>query len=75
MISTSKAPTAQATAADKIRLISKPEVLDRVGVTFPAPLGRRQSFKFTYSRGAFTTIGADFDAFDVAYQYLWGGRL
>jgi prophage regulatory protein len=35
MISTSKAPTAQAAAADKIRLISKPEVLDRVGVTFP----------------------------------------
>jgi len=47
----------------------------RVGVTFSAPLSRRQSFKFTYSRGAYTTIGADFDAFAVAYQYLWGGGL
>jgi hypothetical protein len=47
----------------------------RVGITFSAPLSRRQSFKFTYSRGAISTIGADFDAFAVAYQYLWGGGL
>lgn len=44
----------------------------RVGITVAVPLDPRQSLKFSYSRGAFTTIGADFHALAVGYQYLWG---
>jgi hypothetical protein len=47
----------------------------RVGGTLSFKLDRRQSVKFAYSRGAFTTIGADFQSFSVAYQYLWGRGL
>jgi hypothetical protein len=44
----------------------------RAGITVAVPLDPRQSLKFSYSRGAFTTIGADFHALAVGYQYLWG---
>ncbi len=47
----------------------------RVGGTLSYKVDRRQSLKFAYSRGAFTTIGADFHAVSVAYQYLWGRGL
>jgi len=47
----------------------------RVGGTLSLKLDRRQSLKFAYSRGAFTTVGADFQAVSVAYQYLWGRGL
>jgi outer membrane putative beta-barrel porin/alpha-amylase len=43
----------------------------RLGGTFSLPLGRQQSVKVSYSRGAITTVGADFQAIGVAYQYLW----
>jgi hypothetical protein len=35
-------------------------------------LGPRRSLKVTFSRGAYTTIGADFTSLVVGYQYLWG---
>jgi outer membrane putative beta-barrel porin/alpha-amylase len=44
----------------------------RLGGTVSIPLTRRQSFKFSYSRGAYTTIGADFQAVAVGWQYFWG---
>jgi len=44
----------------------------RLGGTVSIPLTRRQALKFSYSRGAYTTIGADFHAFAVGWQYLWG---
>ena len=47
----------------------------RVGTTFSVPLSRRQSVKVAFSTGAFTTIGADFNAFAIGYQYLWGAGL
>ncbi|HXV64243.1 MAG TPA: transporter [Vicinamibacteria bacterium] len=47
----------------------------RVGGTLSLPLNPRQSLKFSYSRGAYTTIGADFHALVAAYQYLWGAGL
>ena len=47
----------------------------RVGVTYLLPLNRRNSLKFAYSRGARTTIGADFDAFSLGYSFIWGGGL
>ena len=47
----------------------------RVGGTFSFPVGPRQSLKVAYSRGALTTIGADFHSIVAAYQYLWGAGL
>jgi hypothetical protein len=47
----------------------------RMGITSGIPIARRQSLKLSYSRGAYTTIGADFTAVGVAYQYMWGGGL
>ena len=47
----------------------------RLGATISIPVTKRQSLKFSGSRGAVTNIGADFVSIGVAYQYLWGGRL
>jgi len=47
----------------------------RVGATFSIPLGRHHSLRVAYSTGAYTTVGADFQAIDLAYQYVWGGGL
>lgn len=47
----------------------------RVGVTLSLPITRRQSLKLNYSKGAFTTIGADFHSVAVGYQFLWGAGL
>jgi hypothetical protein len=47
----------------------------RVGGTISVPLTRRQSVKFAYARGAYTTIGGDFQTFSFSYQYLWGGGM
>ena len=47
----------------------------RAGVTFAVPVNRRQSLRFAYSRGAYTTMGAAFNSFGVSYAYVWGGGL
>jgi hypothetical protein len=47
----------------------------RLGGTISIPLSRRQSMKFGYSFGAYTTIGGDYQTVSVGYQYLWGGGL
>jgi len=47
----------------------------RVGTTASFPLGRRQSLKASYSAGAVTRIGGNFQTVSVGYQYLWGGGL
>jgi hypothetical protein len=46
----------------------------RMGLTFAMPINRQQSVKVTYSRGAYTTIGADFHSLVASWQYVWGGR-
>jgi hypothetical protein len=43
----------------------------RVGVTFVTPVGRHQSLRLAYSRGAYTTIGGDFNSFGASYSYSW----
>jgi Putative MetA-pathway of phenol degradation len=40
----------------------------RYGVTFSAPLGRRQSLKFHWSDGATTRIGSEFMSYGVSWQ-------
>jgi hypothetical protein len=47
----------------------------RIGVTFSYPLDARQSLKVAFSRGAYTTIGADFYSLVAGFQYLWGAGL
>lgn len=42
----------------------------RVGLTFALPVDQRQSVKFFYSKGARTTLGADFDLIGISYQIV-----
>ncbi|HEY7441907.1 MAG TPA: transporter [Vicinamibacterales bacterium] len=43
----------------------------RVGGTMSFPLSRGHSLKVTYSTGATTRLGTDFDTMAVAWQYTW----
>ncbi len=43
----------------------------RMGVSFALPVTAQHSLKFSFSRGAVTNIGADFDSIGVAWQYVW----
>jgi len=46
----------------------------RVGVTLSIPIVSHQSLKFSFSRGAITRIGGDFQTLSGAWQYSWIGR-
>jgi hypothetical protein len=57
--------------------VENPETLQknsRIGVTASVPVSKHQSLKFSYSRGAFVTIGGAFQNVSVAWQYSWLGR-
>jgi hypothetical protein len=43
----------------------------RIGATFSAAIGRGQAIRMSVSRGAYTTIGADFLSIAVGYNYAW----
>ena len=43
----------------------------RIGATFSSALSRRQAIRAAVSRGAYTTIGADFTSIAVGYNYAW----
>jgi hypothetical protein len=43
----------------------------RIGATFSSALDRRQAIRMSVSRGAYTTIGADFISIAVGYNYAW----
>ncbi len=43
----------------------------RVGATFSAGLNRNSAIRLSVSRGAYTTIGADFTAIAAGYNYAW----
>jgi hypothetical protein len=47
----------------------------RIGATVSFPLARRNSLKASYSAGAITRIGGNFQTVSFGYQYLWGGGL
>jgi len=46
----------------------------RVSLTGSVPLGRRQSIKLFWSKGATRSIGANFTTYSVSYQILWFDR-
>jgi hypothetical protein len=43
----------------------------RAGVTFSAPLSKKYSLKFNWSRGATTRIGSNFTQVGLGVQYAW----
>jgi hypothetical protein len=43
----------------------------RIGATFSTSIARGQAIRASVSRGAYTTIGADFTSMAVAYSYAW----
>jgi hypothetical protein len=43
----------------------------RIGATFSSALGRGHAIRMAVSRGAYTTIGADFISVGVGYNYAW----
>jgi hypothetical protein len=43
----------------------------RVGATFSSGLGGGHAIRASVSRGAYTTIGADFTSIAFAYNYAW----
>jgi hypothetical protein len=43
----------------------------RVGATFSSALDRHQAIRMSVSRGAYTTIGADFTSVAFGYNYAW----
>ena len=43
----------------------------RIGATFSKGLTRRQAMRVSVSRGAYTTIGADFTSIAVGYNFAW----
>lgn len=43
----------------------------RIGATFSKGLTRRQAIRVSVSRGAYTTIGADFTSIAVGYNFAW----
>jgi len=46
----------------------------RIGGTASVPINRHHSVKFSYSRGAYVTIGGAFQAVNVGWQYSWIGK-
>jgi len=57
--------------------VQNPQTLQensRIGVTASVPVSKHQNLKFSYSRGAYVTIGGDFQNVSVAWQYSWIGR-
>jgi Putative MetA-pathway of phenol degradation len=44
----------------------------RVGVTVSRPMSRGRTLRVAASRGAYTTVGADFTSISAAFQWLWG---
>ena len=45
----------------------------RVGVTAAVPWGTHQ-FRISYSLGAYTTVGGDFQSIGISYSRAWAGR-
>jgi hypothetical protein len=46
----------------------------RVGATASVPISKHQSFKFSYSNGAYIRYGGNYRTVAVAWQYSWLGR-
>lgn len=45
----------------------------RIGLTAVAPVGKRNSLRFSASRGAVVRIGQNFTTFSIGWQRSWFG--
>lgn len=57
--------------------VENPDTLQRnsrFGATAALPITQHQSLKFSYSRGALTRFGGNYQAFAFAWQYGWIGN-
>jgi len=46
----------------------------RIGATCAIPVGKRQTLKFSYSRGAYVRFGGNFQNLSIGWQYSWLGK-
>jgi hypothetical protein len=46
----------------------------RIGATLSTPVTKHQSFKFSYSNGAYIKYGGNFQNLSIGWQYSWIGR-
>ena len=46
----------------------------RVGATWLFPAGGGRAVRLAVSRGAYTTVGANFTSVSTVFQYVWGGK-
>ncbi len=46
----------------------------RIGGTVSFPVGKHQSIKFSYNRGAYISYGGNYQNVSVGWQYSWLGR-
>jgi hypothetical protein len=54
---------------------NSPQKNTRLGAVLALPLARRHALKLVYVTGLSTRLGADFDTFQLSYQYRWGGGM
>ena len=47
------------------------QTASRIGGTVSIPLNRHQAMKFSYSRGAYVSIGGNYQTVSAAWQYSW----
>lgn len=46
----------------------------RLGVTCAIPVGKHETLKFSYSRGAYVRFGGNFQNLSIGWQYSWLGK-
>jgi hypothetical protein len=59
------------TSVNGVEASSSLQANSRIGGTASIPLGKHQSLKFSYSRGAAIRVGGDFQNLSVGWQYSW----
>lgn len=66
--------TGGATSVDHVPSPGTLQRNSRVGVTVSVPLTKHQSFKASYSQGAYIQYGGDYKHLSLGWQYSWLGR-
>jgi hypothetical protein len=62
------------TSVDGVQNLNTLQRNSRVGGTVSIPVSKHQSLKCSYSNGAYTHFGGDFNNVSLAWQYSWLGR-
>jgi hypothetical protein len=62
------------TTLNGIQNVATKQTASRIGGTFSVPITKHQSFKASYSDGAYIRFGGNYQNVSVAWQYSWLGR-